>query len=68
VAPELRKTCWPSWLCPRGHWPQLASTITLERVMKEIKGRDNVVGNFPNEAVIIRLVGTLPMEQTDEGG
>ena len=51
---------------PREHWPQLASTNTLERVMKEIKRRANVVGIFSNDAAIIRLVGTLLMEQTDE--
>jgi len=51
---------------PREHWPQLASTNTLERVMKEIKRRSNVVGIFPNDAAILRLVGTLLIEQTDE--
>jgi putative transposase len=51
---------------PREHWPQLASTNTLERVMKEIKRRSNVVGIFPNDAAIMRLVGTLLIEQTDE--
>ena len=34
--------------------------------MKEIRRRANVVGIFPNDAAIIRLVGTLPMGQTDE--
>jgi putative transposase len=51
---------------PREHWPQLASTNTLERVMKEIKRRSNVVGIFPNDAAIMRLVGTLLIEQSDE--
>ena len=47
----------------REHWPQLASTNTPERVMNEIKRRSNVVGIFPNDAAIMRLVGTLLIEQ-----
>ena len=34
------------------------STIVLERVNKEIKRRTNVVGNFPNEAGVLRLAGS----------
>ena len=48
------------------HWPQLASTNSLERLNKEIKRRSRVVGIFPNNAAIMRLVGTLLAEQTDE--
>ncbi len=48
------------------HWPQLASTNPLERVNKEIKRRAHVVGIFPNDAAIVRLVGALLAEQTDE--
>jgi transposase-like protein len=51
---------------PKEHWPQLASTNTLERLNKEIKRRSRVVGIFPNDASIIRLVGALLAEQTDE--
>jgi putative transposase len=51
---------------PKEHWPQVASTNSLERLNKEIKRRSRVVGIFPNNAAIIRLVGTLLAEQTDE--
>ena len=51
---------------PKEHWPQLASTNPLERLNKEIKRRSRVVGIFPNNAAIYRLVGTLLAEQTDE--
>ena len=39
---------------PKEHWPQLASTNTLERLNKEIKRRSRVVGIFPNDASIMR--------------
>ena len=51
---------------PKEHWPQLASTNTLERLNKELKRRSRVIGIFPNDAAIVRLLGTLMAEQTDE--
>ena len=51
---------------PRAHWLQIHSTNPLERLNKEIKRRTNVVGIFPNEAAITRLVGALMLEQNDE--
>jgi putative transposase len=51
---------------PRAHWPKLHSTNPIERLNKEIKRRANVVGIFPNEASIMRLVGAMLMEQNDE--
>jgi putative transposase len=51
---------------PREHWPQIASTNPLERLNKEIKRRSDVVGIFPNDAAIIRLVGALMLETNDE--
>jgi len=51
---------------PKEHWPQIASTNPLERLNKEIKRRTNVVGIFPNDAAITRLVGALLLEQSDE--
>jgi putative transposase len=51
---------------PKAHWPQIASTNPLERLNAEIKRRTNVVGIFPNEAAIVRLVGAILLEQNDE--
>ena len=51
---------------PREHWRQIWSTNPLERLNKEVKRRSNVVGIFPNDASIIRLVGALLQEQHEE--
>ena len=51
---------------PREHWAQIASTNPLERVNREIKRRADVVGIFPNDEAIIRLVGALMLETNDE--
>ena len=51
---------------PKEHWAQIASTNPLERVNKEIKRRSQVIGIFPNDAAIVRLVGALLDEQTDD--
>ena len=51
---------------PKEHRTKLHSTNPLERLNGEIKRRTNVVGIFPNEAAITRLIGAILHEQNDE--
>ena len=51
---------------PKEHWSKLHSTNPIERLNKEVKRRADVVGIFPNEASIRRLVGAILLEQNDE--
>jgi putative transposase len=51
---------------PQAHWRKLWSTNPLERLNGEIKRRTNVVGIFPNDASVARLVTAVVVEAHDE--
>jgi len=51
---------------PAAHWRQIRSTNPLERLNKEIRRRTDVVGIFPNDPSVLRLVAMLLLEQNDE--
>jgi len=51
---------------PQEHWKRIYSNNVLERLNKEIKRRTNVVGVFPDDPSVIRLVGAILQEQSDE--
>jgi transposase-like protein len=51
---------------PPEHWVKLHSTNGLERLHGEVKRRTDVVGIFPNDEAIFRLVGSILLEQNDD--
>jgi len=51
---------------PKEHWRRIHSTNLVERLNKEIKRRTKVVGVFPDQPAVIRLVGSLLTEIDDD--
>ena len=52
---------------PAEHWPKIRSTNPLERFNREIARRTDVVGIFPDDAALIRLVSMLAIEANGRG-
>ena len=51
---------------PPGHWRRIHSTNPLERLLREVGRRCDVVGIFPNPQAALRLIGAVLIEQQDE--
>jgi transposase-like protein len=51
---------------PDAHWRQIRSTNPLERINKELRRRVRVIGVFPNDAAVLRLLAMILVEQHDE--
>ncbi len=61
-----RWMCWPTWGSRSSTTASCAPPTPFERLNGEIKRRSEVVGIFPNNATVMRLIGALLLLQNDE--
>ena len=66
IMDEAEHDVLASMTFPREHRAKLHSVNPIERINGEIKRRTEVVGIFPNDDAVVRLVGALLLEQNDE--
>jgi putative transposase len=67
VSVEVEPDILAFYAFPPSHWRKLRSTNALERFNREVGRRTDVVGIFPDDRSLIRLAGTLCIEQTMSG-
>jgi transposase-like protein len=60
--------CLNALAFPEEHRAHIRTNNVMERLNKEIRRRDKVIGVFPNEASALRLIATLCIEQSEEWG
>ena len=48
---------------PQSHWKRIRTTNVLERLNRELKRMGRVVGAFPNVASLMRLLGSILINQ-----
>ena len=63
---EAKEDVLAFYAFPAEHWPKIRSTNPLERFNREIGRRTDVVGIFPDDASVVRLVSMLAIEANDE--
>lgn len=66
VARDAEEDVLAYFTFPQAHWRQIRSTNPLERLNKELRRRERVVGIFPTRESVLRLLGMMLLEQDDE--